>query len=67
MESVCRSIIQVKGLIATVHQGPSTGAGSFDPLGIRHAVWFVCSEPSGLVQLIQLNQHKRLATDFASA
>jgi len=36
-------------------------------LCIRHAVRIACSEPSGLLQLVQFEQHKRLTPDFASA
>ena len=39
----------------------------FHPLHIRHAVRIGCSEPSGSVQFVQFDQHKRLASDFASA
>ena len=49
--------------------GPgSVGSGvRFHPLHIRRAVGIACSEPSRLVQPVQLDQHKRLAFDFASA
>jgi hypothetical protein len=39
----------------------------FHPLGIRRAARFACSEPLKLVQFVQLDQHERLASDFASA
>ncbi|MCW2651042.1 MAG: hypothetical protein JWR32_2018 [Mycobacterium sp.] len=39
----------------------------FHPLCIRQAVRIACSEPSRWVQFVQFDQHKRLATDFASA
>ncbi|BBZ38862.1 hypothetical protein MCNS_19250 [Mycobacterium conspicuum] len=39
----------------------------FHPLRIRRAVRFACSEPQRLVQFVQLDQHERLASDFASA
>ncbi len=39
----------------------------FHPLRIRHAVHIACSEPSGSVQFVQFDQHKRLASDSASA
>jgi hypothetical protein len=39
----------------------------FHPLRIRHGVRIACSEPSRWVQFVQFDQHKRLASDFASA
>ena len=39
----------------------------FHTLHIRHGVRIACSEPSRRVQFVQLDQHKRLASDFASA
>jgi hypothetical protein len=39
----------------------------FHTLRIRHGVRIACSEPSRRVQFVQLDQHKRLASDFASA
>jgi hypothetical protein len=40
---------------------------SFHTLRIRHGVRIACSEPSRRVQFVQFDQHKRLASDFASA
>ena len=39
----------------------------FHPLRIRRAARIACSEPQRLVQFVQLDQHKRLVSDFASA
>lgn len=39
----------------------------FHPLRIRRAARIACSEPPRLVQFVQLDQHERLASDFASA
>src|SRR6267378_2185590 len=39
----------------------------FHPLRIRHAARTACSEPSRWVQFVQFDQHKCLASDFASA
>src|ERR1700688_4505272 len=41
--------------------------GSFYPPCIRPAGRSACSEPSRRVRVVQLDQHKRLASDFASA
>src|ERR1700736_133143 len=64
--STCTTIDLVSCLVA-----PSARVyGSrvrFHPLRIRHAVHIACSEPSGSVQFVQFDQHKRLASDFASA
>jgi hypothetical protein len=55
----------------TQHTGVQFGSVGdrprFHPLDICHAVWIACSEPPRLVQFIQLDQRKRLASDFASA
>jgi hypothetical protein len=40
---------------------------SFYQLRIRHAVHIACSQPSRSIQFVQFYQHKRLASDFASA
>jgi hypothetical protein len=39
----------------------------FHPLRIRRAVRIACSQPSRSFQFVQFDQHKRLASDFASA
>jgi hypothetical protein len=57
-------------LLSPLITPPARAYGSqvrFHPPNIRHAVWIACSEPSRWVQFVQLDQHKRLATDFASA
>lgn len=41
--------------------------GSFHPPRIRHPGHSACSEPPKPVQFVQPDQHKRLASDFASA
>jgi hypothetical protein len=41
--------------------------GRFHPPNIRHAVRIACSEPSGWVQFVLLDQQQRLASDIASA
>ena len=39
----------------------------FHPLRIRRAARIACCEPPRLVQFVQLDQHERLGSDFASA
>jgi hypothetical protein len=39
----------------------------FHPRCIRHAGRSACSEPSRWIQFVQLDQHKRLTSDIASA